>query len=337
MVFVAVILSQSMSSRVYAAELKTRSVMLGDGFAGVTTNHLFGFRSLGPSTVQSMMFEYCSNSPLIEVTCSPPSGLDVTGFTIDNQFGITGYTSSGATTTNSIIINRVSSVEPATISSYDLGGIVNPSISNQTVFVRMTVYDGVDATGGLVDYGSVAFVVEERVNLQAYVPPYMTFCVGVSVALDCSSATGALVGFGELSSVTPVSATTQFAVATNDPDGYNTYLNGQTMTAGNKLIPALSTQSASTPGVSQFGLNLRLNTVPLVGADPEAGLVAAGSPDAAYNSPNLFRFVDGDRVAGSSITTGFDRYTVSYLVNVDADQSAGIYATTLTYTSIAAF
>jgi len=109
------------------------------------------------------------------------------------------------------------------------------------------------------------------------------------------------------------------------------------MTSGSNIIPALPTQTISQPGVSQFGINLRQNSNPSVGANPENGQVASGSVDSRYNVPNQFRFVDGERVAGANGPSGFNRYTVSYMVNVDREQKPGVYASVFTYTAIASF
>lgn len=337
MVFVFVATAQVFVPRVFAAELLERSIAIGSSFAGEITTHVFSFRSQGPSTVESVRFEYCANSPLVIDPCIAPVGLDVSGVTIDAQSGVTGYGVSGATTASTIVMNRVSSVEPATVSTYTLGTIQNPSIANESVFVRIGIFDGPDATGTRVDEGSVVFVVDERFDIQAFVPPYMTFCVGITVDVDCTNATGSLATFGELSTTLPAALTSQFSVSTNDPDGYNAFINGQTMTSGNNTIAALPVQSASSPGSSQFGINLRANSSPTVGSDPDAGAVASGAPDALYNTANQFRFVDGDRIAGSTISTGFNRYTVSYIVNVPDNQAPGVYASTLTYTAIATF
>ncbi len=334
---IVVMIMQMLSSLTSAADLLTRSVLIGSSFAGDVTTHTYSFRSTNTSTVGSMQFEYCANSPLFDQPCVPPAGLDTSSFTIDSQSGITGFTPSAATTNEVIVMNRTISSEPATPSVYELGNIQNPSSANQTVYVRISVFDLQDGVGALVDQGAVAFVVDERFDVQAYVPPYLTFCVAIVVSIDCSSSSGFITALGELQSTQTAVATTQFAAATNDIDGYNTYVNGQTLTSGNNVISQITSGGPSAVGQSQFGINLRSNTSPVVGAELENGLVASGYVDAAYNSPNIYRFSNGDRIAGSDVSTGFNRYTVSYIVNVNEDQAPGVYSTTLTYTALATF
>ena len=62
-----------------------------------------------------------------------------------------------------------------------------------------------------------------------------------------------------------------------------------------------------------------------------------GTPAPSYNTSNQFIFVNGDKIAQATTSTNFNRYTISYIVNVSEDQAPGIYATTITYTSIANF
>ena len=321
----------------HAADLVDRTISLGSSFASEVTTHSYDFTTATASVVGSIQFEYCSNSPLFMEPCVAPAGLDVTASSISAQSGITGFSVSGVSTPNSLVITRTPIAETPISASYVFDSITNPSAANSVVYTRITVFDNIDGTGAVVDTGAVAFVTEEPFDITAFVPPYMTFCVGVTVALDCSSTSGFLADFGEFSESTATTATSQFAVSTNDPTGYNTFITGQTMTSGANIIQSLSTQSFSNPGTPQFGLNLRANTNPSVGANPEAGPVANGSPAANYNIPNQFRFVDGDLIAGSNNSTGFNKYTASYIVNVPPDQQPGVYAATLTYTSIASF
>jgi hypothetical protein len=156
----------------------------------------------------------------------------------------------------------------------------------------------------------------------------------VTVALDCSTAGGEFLGFGELSSSQTKYMTSQYSGATNDPGGYSTSLTGITMTSGSNFIPALNLPTNSQVGVSQFGMNLRANSIPGVGNDPSGVGTSAIAPD--YASPNQFTFKD-QVLSSSNTSTDFNLFTVSYIVNITGSQPAGIYNTTLTYIATAAF
>jgi hypothetical protein len=107
------------------------------------------------------------------------------------------------------------------------------------------------------------------------------------------------------------------------------------MTSGNNIIQNLTLPTASFPGTPQFGMNLRANLLPAIGQDP-VGL-GTGVPAPDYNIPNRFIYNSGDMIASSPLTTNYNRMTVSYLVNITADQPPGVYATTITYLATVQF
>jgi hypothetical protein len=123
-------------------------------------------------------------------------------------------------------------------------------------------------------------------------------------------------------------------VGTNAPNGYTVTANGPTMTSGTDQIAGVVPPATSKTGVSQFGMNLKANLSPPVGAEPVGG---SGSVAPLYSSPNQFHFTDGGLVAASTGPTELSLFTVSYIVNIHNAQPAGIYNTTLTYLCTAGF
>lgn len=321
--------------RVHAADLSARQIAISTSRPGMPATHTFSFTVPTASTVGSMAFEYCNN-PLTIVACVAPTGLDLSSVVLQNQSGNTGFSISVPdSTSNKIVITRIAAPGTVVASSYEFGNIINPTNSATTAFVRMATYSSTDATTGLNDSGSVAFATADVFQVSAFVPPFLTFCVGVFVTLNCNSVTGSLVDVGELSTSAPATANLQFSGATNDGTGYTTYLNGNTMTSGNNIVTALGSNSGSNPGTSQFGLNLRANTNPTVGLDPAGA--GTSTPTAGYGTPNSFRFVDGEAVTTSPLPTDFKVFTATYIVNVPNNQPPGVYATTMTFTAIASF
>jgi len=153
-----------------------------------------------------------------------------------------------------------------------------------------------------------------------------------SLNLDLGSATttNALVGTGS------------FGVRTYLAQGYTVYIRGIPPTQeGGFTMSALATQTASSVGSEQFGINLRQNTCATVNstcASPEAppnfGLDPVQVPDATfsfgtvnanYNTPNQFRYVNNDAIASSSSSSGVTNYKISYLVNISSVTRAGTY------------
>ncbi len=318
-----------------AASLDSRSVAISTAIPGATAQHAFAITVPSVAVMGSIVFEYCSNSPLNEIPCSAPAGLDVSAAILNDQTGNIGFAiDPGSTTANMLVITRPPLPGLIVPSSYVFEDIVNPSGASST-FVRIRTYGSTDGTGAHNDSGSVAFATNQPLNVDAFVPPHLTFCSGITVALDCTDASGFYINLSELSKATANTGASQYSGASNDPSGYNVTVLGVTMTSGNNTIPELSSPSPSLPGTSQFGINLRANSSPAVGQD----VIGPGTAtaDTSYNLSNNFMFQPGTSLSSSSLSTEFNLFTVSYLVNVSANQAPGIYNTTLTFLATAAF
>lgn len=318
-----------------ADNLPNRSVQISTAVAEATSDHQFAFDITTTDVVGSMVFDYCSNSPLFDQPCTAPAGLDAAGASLSSQSGETGFSVHANTDANTLVISRVPAATAAGSVEYDFSDVVNPDMPNQTTYVRISTYASNDGSGVAVDTGSAAFSLTANLAVSAFVPPYITLCVGVTVGSQCQSSTGSRVNLGTLSPSSANTATTQFAVATNDESGYTLSVLGTTMTSGNNGISALGSPAVSVPGVEQFGLNLRDNSSPNVGKNKSgSGNAFAAS---GYSQANRFKFKSGNVIARSNLPTNFNRFTVSYLVNVTRNQAPGVYSTTLTYVGFASF
>ena len=295
-----------------------------------------GFTMNSFSTVGSIQIEQCTNYPYIGTMCTPPAGLSLSSVVLDSQTGNTGFTFDIInSTSNKIILTRVPSPVTADPNTYVFKSITNPSANNQTVFIRISAYASTDATGDIVESGGVAYSTQGAFSVGAFVPPFLTFCAAVTVTQNCSASTGTFLSLGELLSTETKAVSSQFSGATNDPNGFSVYILGQTMTAGNQVISQIDNPTASLVGVSQFGINLRANTNPAIGANSTGNGTSVVSPN--YNIANQFVFKNGDKLTSSSLSTEFNLQTVSYIVNVSKKQAPGFYATTVTYLAVAAF
>ena len=91
-----------------ADQLSDRSITVSSATPSAVTNELYQFFVPGIYTLGSIVFEYCSNSPLLTVPCTAPAGLDVSGAGITSQTGNTGFSVDTAdTTANKLVISRV--------------------------------------------------------------------------------------------------------------------------------------------------------------------------------------------------------------------------------------
>jgi hypothetical protein len=326
----------SAASFVQALQMQNQSVQLSNYVASATSDYTFQFTIPSTSLLGSIVFEYCSNSSIIDDVCNAPAGLDVSSATLTSQTANVGFSMDNAdTTANQLVISRPPLAGAAITSSYVFSGLINPSAVGGTTFVRITTHASTDGSGSINDSGGVAYVTASPLNVAAFVPPFLRLCVGLSVATDCSSASGDSLDLGDLSANHANAGQSQFSTGTNSPSGYGVYVLGTTMTSGNDAIAALTNPTPSFPGNNQFGINLRANSNPPAGQDPNG--VGNASPTANYGIANQFTFNAGDSIASSALPSDYNRMTVSYLANVNHNQNPGVYSTTLTYLAIAQF
>lgn len=359
----SVALQAIMPSFASAAQITARSLTLlangstGGSAPGGVVNHAFAFTLPGGSNVGSIKFQYCTTAAdsAITPTCVKPTGLTTTSASLSSQTGATGFTIVNTTDGAPYLTRTAASVGASTAVTYQLNTVTNPtSVNGETFFVRISTYISTDTTGALTDSGTVAAATARGINLTGTMPESLVFCAGATVGTtssvpDCSTVTTGAVAFNQLFSPTDTStATSQMAASTNAGSGYVITVNGPTLTSGANTISPI-TSTASVKGVSQFGLNLKLNTTSTstVAVGTEVAVASNGTNYRGqavgtaqgytnnYNTVDSFSFATSDPVANSGNATlgGSDAqiYTVSYIVNVPGSQPAGTYTTTLTY------
>lgn len=324
-----------LSAKVSAAELGTRSLELSDNTAGtssVTYNASFQITTAG--TLGSVEFEFCSNSTLPADPCDAPIGMDVSNAVFTQESGISGLTIR-STTANEVLISRPPSAIGAVNATAIFGNITNPS-SAGSYYLRVLTYPTQDGSGSYTDNGGMAIAITSPINVQVQVPPYLYFCTGNTISgIDCTTASGDFIELGQLLTTRTSSGQSQMVVATNAKNGYSIAATGSTLTSGNNTIPPLSADSPPQVGISQFGINLRANTSPSVGADPSGS--GGGLPTVNYDQPNLYHYVNGDIVATNGSVEAGRKYTVSYITDISKSQPAGVYASTFTYVAMSNF
>ncbi len=322
----------------HAAFIGTRRVTVGTSQISAVTTHEAAMALRSITNVGSIEIEYCTNTPFPGTACTVPTGMDATGAVLSSESGEIGFSIHGSTTANRIVLTRpaapVTTIDPL-LSTYLFTNIQNPDTVG-TVYVRFSTFITTDGTGVRTDEGGLAIAITSPVTVGLYVPPVLLFCVGVTIPTDsCASATGDGVDFGDFTTTSTSAGSIQMLAATNGLRGYTITSTGTTMTSGNNTIPALAPRGPSQTGQSQFGMNLRNNSSPNIGADTTG--LGTGVPDPDYNVPNRFFYSTNDVIARSPLTTRINKYTASYIVNVSNSQNPGVYATTITFTALAAF
>ena len=341
----------------YAAQITSRSLTLqagatdGGSKPGGVVNHLFSFTLPTAGNVGSIKFEYCTTA---SGSCTMPTGLVTTSAALGTETGATGFSIDNTTNGAPYLTRAAAAISANTAVTYQLQTITNPTATNQSFFVRIASYASIDTTGATTDTGVVTASTAEQIVLTGIMPESFIFCTGGTVSTtagipDCATATSGAVSFNQLFSPTDTAtATSQMAASTNAISGYSITVNGATLTSGSNTITAMAAAAAGVKGTSQFGMNLKANTVatsnPAVGIEvaPAAnGTNYKGQAATDYDTVDSFKFVSGDSVAnsanGGAGPTNAQIYTSSYIVNVQGSQAAGTYTTTLTYICTATF
>lgn len=319
-----------------ATKIGTRFLRLSTSLASIEATHLIGITYLDTTNVVgSVELEYCVNDPLPGTPCTVPSGLDLTNAVLSNQSGEVDFTIHPNSTANRLILSRPA-VAPSTPNSiYQLDSVMNPD-TRGSYYVRIQTYSSEDATGVSIEQGGMVFAITRALSISTEVPPYLLLCTGVTITgFDCSSATSFLINMGELQTSQTSRGQSEMVVATNAGYGYSITIAGTTLTSGNNVVDALTIPTASSPGVSQYGVNLRANTNPAIGAEPVGA--GTGVPINGYENPNQFKFNSGDSIITSSTTSTLHKFTVSYITNIDAAQEPGVYATTMSFIALGNF
>ncbi len=323
------------SHTVAAPLLSSRFDRMSNPRAGETSIHNIGMTINEVSTVLgSVEITFCSNSPILGDVCTAPPGFDALTATYQNEVGNSGFSIHPNSTANRIILTRFPILPTSTNFSFELAGVTNPSVPGSH-YLRLQTYATEDATGTATEEGGIAISISSGFDVSAEVPPYLKFCAGATITgYDCASATSFLLDLGDFSTQETSTASSQFVVATNAGSGFNVTMAGTTLTSGNNIIPGVNNASSSV-GTSQFGVNLRANTNPVIGIEPVGPGAALVRPN--YNIPNVFRFVPNESIVHGTGTTDNRKFTMSFITNISNNQPAGVYATTLSFICLANF
>lgn len=320
-------------TNVSAAALTARKVTLGSSAAAATTTYKVDFTVPTTGTVvKSIAVQACDTATSCTQSGSA-SGFSSAGTgsgTLAAQPTGLGATSGWTTNTTVTSTLRATNTANATTpsgggSSLTFQGVVNPTATNSTYFMKITTYSD-DAWTTAIDTGVAAVSTAGQITVTATVNETLT--------MTLASATVAL---GTLSTSATGTGTSAIQVATNAASGYSLTYSGNTLqaAAGAIDIDALATTTASATGSEQFGLNVVSNTAPSVGSNISGTGTATGST--GYTTANSFKFLTGDPIASASGPTNSNTITVSYIANISGATPAGAYSTLLTYVATANF
>lgn len=337
-------------SLVLAAQITGRSVAISSS-APAATGVTYSFNFTVPNTatpVKSVQIDICDTAVNACTNTGSSNGFNASASNLIGQpsgFGTGGVYSAASTQYSfKITANASTPTAPSGVQTISFNGVTNPTAtSTNGYYLRITTYSD-SAYTTQIDYGVVAAVATNQITVSGVMPESLVFCVGTSGS-DCTNITGTTVNLGTFSPTATSVGTSVMAASTNANSGYQITLNGTTLSSGANTIPAMGTQTANSAacspvcnsaiGTSQFGSNVRANTIPVVGSNVVG--VGSGTGSGGYNAINAFRFFTGDTVASVAGPSSSNTYTNSYIVNVGGNQTAGLYTATLTYICTATF
>jgi hypothetical protein len=193
-----------------------------------------------------------------------------------------------------------------------------------------TVDDGGATLGEAAVGGSSSVNYSSGAGFNTTAQPGLSMIVGTS-AID----------FGNVSVGVMANATAVFSVKNYTSYGYVvTVIGAPPIYSGNgHALTALATDTAYNASAEQFGINLVLNTVAGVGANPvqvptssfSYGVAGDGTTGTygttrPYTTSDKWRFASGETVASAPKTSGETDYTVTFMMNAIQTTPGGKYS-----------
>ena len=308
-----------------ANPITPRKVTLGSSLASANTTYSFVFTVPRTTVIQSVGFAACTTA---SGACTPAPGFSSSTSTLTaqptNLGDAAGWTVNTATSTELRLAKSGNVAAPTGSQTVGFSGVVNPSNTNQTFFVRITTYSSATWTGA-IDTGVVAASTAGQITATAVVDETLNFTLATAT-VDLGTLTKTSTGVG----------TSSMTVGTNASTGYSVTYSGTTLTSGTNTINPMTVAAGSTMNSKQFGINLMSNTTPAVGSNVSGG--GSGTVSLGYNSQNQFKFnVAGETIASAIAPTNDNVFTTSYIANIDSATAAGSYTAVLTYVVTANF
>ncbi|HVQ43373.1 MAG TPA: hypothetical protein VMT30_00180 [Candidatus Saccharimonadia bacterium] len=351
--------ASSIPTAASAAQITARSTTLTSSAAAASTSYAFTWTGPTATTVKGIKFQVC-DSPLQQTTCAAPSSASIATATFQTtaptSAALSSFAISGTQNATQVIISNATGTAGNATFTAQFNAVTNPNTANLSYYTRITTYSDTGASAEL-DFGAMAVSTARQISLAANVQESLTFCVGTS-GTGCGGGglTGTTVNLGVgsdnvLSSSTPSGGISLMAVDTNATTGYViTYITtspggtGGTACAGslsssNDCITDFGgTAGTFVAGTGKFGINLRDNATPNIGADISGS--GSGAVSAPYNTIDNFAFQAGATprtVASSTGPTVPNLYTVAYAAQAGNTTKPGAYSATFTWVATGTF
>jgi hypothetical protein len=331
-----------------AGQVADRSIKISDSRASNTgTSYLVTFTPF-TTAGQSLVIDFCSNSPIIGSTCTAPAGFTAASASFTAGTGTTNW-ALGTLTANTVKVTKNTGANLGTTAvSFTLGGVTNPSATG-TYYARIytyadiaygggTPYTSATALGSYVDYGGFALSTSTAVSVTATIMETLTFCVSkVAPGNGCSGTTAPNLVLGHGSPLildftaidsdgayTQISSNAATGVAVNMKTT-NT-CTGLSRDAGVTCpIPGKGAFGTVAAGTAFFGLNVANGTgcIGSVTANVNYG-TTAGSYGMGTNTTSTY----GDTIQGSTSAVANVNSLLTFAATASTVTPAGVYTAT---------
>lgn len=256
-----------------AAQVSARSIKMGKSAASATdVTYTVGFTIPTTASVGGVVVTFCSNTPIVGVACTAPTGLDVnpgSGLVIANATGLTGFTKNAATDSNTLVYSNATpqAVTGPQAVTFDMGssggsdGVTNTSTVG-SFYARIITFDTQanaaaysDATAsvptGAIDYGGIALSTAATVTVTALVQETLNFVV-TNTAVTMGTGTPQVIDDSQTwITTTPA----HINMDTNATTGANVRLFGTDLVSGSNHLSGNSTLGFLDGSASnQFGI-----------------------------------------------------------------------------------
>jgi len=351
-IFLFVIVGYFSLKFVQAAVIDNREVRLYNSVPAATTTYDF----LGDTSVantQCIKMQFC-NSANTGGICTAPTNINVSGAYVTSSAAWNVWTyaswSINTTTTNSVSIKHGSGGQNGgLLSSWVLGGIVNPDVG--VFYVWINTYNNTDCASSGVDNGVVATASVAGVEVSATVLETLSFSVAALPGGTCTvsggnnvTTTSTSVPFGTVNSDTFYNGCQSLTVGTNGSNGYDVTVgeSDQLKNVGlDEIVDGVCDTSCTdvtaagwaTNGNNGFGYCMDdITGDGATTADAAWGTNSCGAGTQYFKTiANLSEVEARQKIMQSAAAVSGDVAYVGFRLTVDAAQAAGTYTNTASY------
>jgi hypothetical protein len=328
-----------------ASLLTSRSIQIYSSAGTASTSYVVNFTT--SSAAQSLVIDWCSNSPIVGASCTATAGTDVPTFTGASLTAGSGMSAWTGTISGSQVKLAGSSVGSGA-NSLTFTSVTNPNTSNTAFYARIYTfangtygtYTNAGSPGNFVDEGGVALSTGSTITINTNVQEQLIFCVSSTVpgnncgsnlntpTVNLGSGTPPVVGTATASSVAIYTQTT-----TNAQGGVILRMKGHTsnnyvLYNSSHSFAAANSGSASNPGAAQgantefFGMYI-LSGTGYTANTPYTGGAGYYGLDTTTGGQNV-NAGPGDNVASIATTASGTSTGTNMTLNFGAEAQTGI-------------